>query len=46
MCPLPIYIITELGAMSPGDLAGDLAEFLPMTQYSILSHYKLLSIEY
>ena len=22
------------------------AEFLPMTQYSILSHYKLLSIEY
>ena len=21
MCPLPIYIITELGAMSPGDLA-------------------------
>ena len=46
LCPLPIYIITELGAMSPGDLAVLQLSFCLMTQYSILSHYKLLSIEY
>ena len=46
MLPLPIYIITELGAMSLDDLAVLQLSFCLMTQYSILSHYKLLSIEY